>query len=148
MNIFTQPITQAYDLTDATWEIIIMLLVAFILGWLFHYFWSYVALNDTSLQKVSSPVPQKYAHLGQDDLKIVEGIGPKIEELLKASNIMSWKDLATADVATLKSILGGGGERFQMHDPSSWADQSALAVEGKWKELEEYQDLLVGGRTK
>ncbi len=38
--MFTQPVTQAYDLTDATWEIIVMLTVSFLLGWFFRYLWS------------------------------------------------------------------------------------------------------------
>ncbi len=145
MNIFTQSVTEAYDLTDATWEIIIMLLVSFILGWFFHYFWSKTA--ETHKPIVDDTIPEKFARLTQDDLKLVEGIGPKIEELLKANGVNTWKDIATSDVKTLKTILAKGGDRFQMHDPSSWSDQAALAVEGKWSELEEYQDLLIGGRT-
>jgi len=145
MNIFTKSVTQAYDLTDATWEIITMLLVAFILGWFFHYFWSRIAEADASA--VSENIPQKFVGIEQDDLKLVEGVGPKIEELLKASNINTWSDIAAADVKTLKAVLTKGGDRFQMHDPSSWSDQAALAVENKWDELEEYQDLLIGGRA-
>lgn len=145
MNIFTQPITQAYDLTDATWEIITMLLVAFILGWFFHYLRTKVVGVDVLTDGVI--IPDKFIGLDQNDLKLVEGVGPKIEELLKASNIITWGDIASADVQTLKTVLNKGGDRFQMHDPSSWADQAALAVEGKWSELEEYQDLLIGGRT-
>ncbi len=145
MNVFTQSITRAYDLTDATWEIIIMLLVAFILGWLFNYFWNKVA--DPNIGTTGTSIPKKYLGMTQDDLKIIEGIGPKIEELLKASGIKTWSDVASSEVDALKNILTSGGDRFQMHDPASWADQAALAVEGKWTELEEYQDLLIGGRS-
>ncbi len=145
MNIFTQPVTQAYDLTDATWEIIIMLLVAFILGWFFHYFWSRYDNIGTAINQEN--IPAKFASIPQSDLKIVEGIGPKIEELLKSNGIMTWQDIASSDPETLKAILKKGGERFQMHDPSSWPDQAALAVESKWNALQEYQDLLVGGRA-
>ncbi len=145
MNVFTQPVTQAYDLTDATWEIIIMLLVAFILGWFFHYFWGKMAGAEAGT--IDTTLPEKFVGVSQDDLKLVEGVGPKIEELLKASGINTWSDIASTDVATLKAVLAKGGDRFQMHDPSSWADQAALAVEGKWSELEEYQDLLIGGRA-
>ncbi len=145
--MFRNPITQAYDLTDATWEIIIMLFVSFILGWLFCYFWTKrTATNNSNTE--SQDRPGKFAGVSRDDLKIVEGIGPKIEELLKAHGIKTWDDIASADTKTLKEILTKGGERFQMHDPSSWSDQAALAVEGKWKELEEYQNLLIGGRLK
>jgi hypothetical protein len=145
--MFTQSITQAYDLTDATWEVITMLLGSFILGWLFHYFWQSLADGERMIAPAMAAVPSKYANIGTDDLKIVEGIGPKIEELLKGAGLSSWADVASTEVSRLKEILKGGGDRFQMHDPSSWPDQAALAVEGKWADLEEYQDLLIGGRS-
>jgi predicted flap endonuclease-1-like 5' DNA nuclease len=82
-----------------------------------------------------------------DDLKRIEGIGPKIEELLAAGGIDSFAKLAEARPEALRAMLVRAGDRFRMHDPSSWPDQARLAVEGRWVELEEYQDLLVGGRT-
>jgi hypothetical protein len=133
-------------MTDATWEIIIMLLVAFLLGWFFRWLWD---RTDDAVTVVQAPTrPEKYARYTEDDLKIVEGIGPKIEELLKTNGVMNWTQLAAASIDTLKGILAKGGERFQMHDPSSWSDQAALAVEGKWDELLEYQTLLPGGRIR
>lgn len=146
MNIFTQPVTNAYNLTDATWEIVIMLLVAFVLGWVFNYFWSKTN-NSNNGNTVLNNVPEQFTNAIDTDLKVIEGIGPKIEELLKASGIKTWQDLAAVDNSTLKNILVNGGDRFQMHDPASWSDQAALAAEGKFKDLEEYQDLLIGGRS-
>jgi len=46
----------------------------------------------------------------------------------------------------LREILQKGGDRFKMHDPQTWSDQAKLAVEGKWVELQEYQDFLIGGK--
>ena len=83
----------------------------------------------------------------QDDLKIVEGIGPKIEELFHAADINTWQSLATADPERLSQILKDAGPRFQMHNPETWPNQARLAAEGKWQELEQYQDLLDGGRA-
>jgi len=82
----------------------------------------------------------------QDDLKIVEGIGPKIEELLQADGISTWHTLGEAGVETLQGILTRAGERFAMHDPTTWPAQSKLANEGKWTELRALQDALDGGR--
>lgn len=81
-----------------------------------------------------------------DDLKIVEGIGPKIETLLKEGGIQNWDDLAAADVDKLKEILDAAGSRYQIHDPSTWAAQAKFAADGKWEELKEYQEMLMGGR--
>lgn len=81
-----------------------------------------------------------------DDLKIVEGIGPKIEQLLKEGGINTWAELAAAAVDRLKEILDAAGPRYQIHDPSTWPAQAKFAAEGKFDELKEYQDVLTGGR--
>jgi large subunit ribosomal protein L27 len=81
-----------------------------------------------------------------DDLKIIEGIGPKIEQLLKEGGINTWAELASAEVERLKEILDAAGPRYQIHDPSTWPAQAKFAAEGKFEELKEYQDMLIGGR--
>jgi predicted flap endonuclease-1-like 5' DNA nuclease len=82
----------------------------------------------------------------QDDLKIVEGIGPKIEELFKTSGILTWKALGETSVDRLREILSKAGERYQIHDPNTWPRQSKMAYEGKWQELKDWQNTLEGGR--
>lgn len=81
-----------------------------------------------------------------NDLKLIEGIGPKIEALFHKSGIKTWRDLATTTVARCREILQEGGERFQIHNPSTWPRQSKLLADGKWKQLKEYQLNLSGGR--
>lgn len=81
-----------------------------------------------------------------DDLKIVEGVGPKIEQLLKEGGITNWDELAAASVDRLKEILDAAGSRYQIHDPSSWPAQAKFAAEGKWEDLKDYQEMLIGGR--
>ena len=82
----------------------------------------------------------------RDDLKAVEGIGPKIAGLLQDSGIKTWKQLANAPKATLKDVLTKAGPRFKLADPGSWPKQAQLADEGKWDELQDYQDFLDGGK--
>ncbi len=81
-----------------------------------------------------------------EDLKIVEGIGPKIEELLKNAGIINWADLAASPVDRLKSILAQAGDSFRLADPGTWPQQATLAAEGRWQELKDLQDRLAGGR--
>jgi large subunit ribosomal protein L27 len=83
-----------------------------------------------------------------DDLKVVEGIGPKIEGLLQAAGITSWRGLADADKDFVQGILDEAGPRYRMHDPGTWSKQAALAADEKWEELEQYQDELKGGKEK
>ena len=82
----------------------------------------------------------------QDDLKIVEGIGPKIEELYNAAGISTWKHLSETTVEKSQAILDAAGERFSVHNPSTWARQAEMAYKGKWEELKAWQDTLDGGK--
>ena len=82
-----------------------------------------------------------------DDLKIIEGIGPKIAELLNADGIITFKDLAGTSVERIQGILDAAGPRYRMHDPSTWPNQSQLAADGKMDELKILQDNLKGGKV-
>ncbi len=83
-----------------------------------------------------------------DDLTKIEGIGPKIAEIMNAKGIKSFSDLASAEVENLKEILAEAGSRYKSHDPTTWPQQAKLAAEGKWDELKKLQDELDGGRVK
>lgn len=82
----------------------------------------------------------------QDDLKIVEGIGPKIEGLFHSFDIKTWKQLSETSIEKCQQVLDSGGDRYKIHKPTTWPKQAALAYEGKWKELLEWQDQLDGGK--
>ncbi|HOW10466.1 MAG TPA: hypothetical protein PLX08_11765 [Bacteroidales bacterium] len=82
----------------------------------------------------------------EDDLKIVEGIGPKIEELFHAAGIRTWRALAATSVERCRQILDEAGERYRIHKPDTWPKQCELAALGKWNELKEWQETLTGGR--
>ncbi|MBB4804020.1 putative flap endonuclease-1-like 5' DNA nuclease [Flavobacterium nitrogenifigens] len=82
----------------------------------------------------------------ENDLKVVEGIGPKIEALFNNAGIKTWHDLSQASTEKLQSILDAGGENYAIHNPSTWARQALLAYQGKWQELKDWQDSLLGGK--
>lgn len=81
-----------------------------------------------------------------DDLRKIEGIGPKIAGLLKADGIVTFADLSVAKKTTLKGILEAAGKRYQMHDPTTWPQQAKLAAKGDWDKLAKLQDELKGGK--
>ncbi len=76
----------------------------------------------------------------QDDLKIVEGIGPKIEGLFHNFDIKTWEALSKTSVSKCQEVLDSGGERYKIHDPASWPMQAKMCYEGKWKELFRWQE--------
>lgn len=84
----------------------------------------------------------------KDNLKKIEGIGPKIEKLLNEKDILTFGQLAKAKITVLKAVLADAGNRFKMHDPSTWAEQAKLAEKGAWEKLATLQDELKGGKRK
>jgi predicted flap endonuclease-1-like 5' DNA nuclease len=80
-----------------------------------------------------------------DNLKLIEGIGPKIEILLNANKIFTFAHLADSRPEYLNELLSHGGRQFQMHNASTWPRQARLARDNKWNELAELQEKLDGG---
>lgn len=82
-----------------------------------------------------------------DDLKKIEGIGPKIAGLLVDAGIATFDKLSKTKPAAVKEILLAAGSRYRMHDPATWGKQALMAAKGKWDELKKWQDELKGGKA-
>jgi predicted flap endonuclease-1-like 5' DNA nuclease len=108
-------------------------------------------LTAGSLESAKAAAPKSVTFAGAkwkwDDLKIVEGIGPKIADLLIDLGIKTWKQLSETSADRLKDILDAAGPNFQIHDPGTWPAQARLADQGKWEELKQLQDELKGGKV-
>lgn len=87
-----------------------------------------------------------FALTGDADIEIVEGIGPRIAELLRARGLGSFGALAQASPGTLREILDDNGPAYRIADPSTWPEQARLAADGRWDELKSLQDALNAGR--
>lgn len=103
------------------------------------------AAKTTKAPAKKAAAPQKAAPAA-DDLKKIEGIGPKIEKLFNEAGINTFDALAKATKKTLTDILAAAGPRFKMHDPTTWTQQAKLAAKGEWDKLAKLQDELKGGR--
>lgn len=152
MNIFNNP-----EITQASGEIGIMLLGAFILGFVLR--WMFTSKNRennnsekkyTRVAAVTAPTKGKKSKAidASDDFTLIEGIGPALEKLLKKNGIESFKDIVKKDVEGLEEVLLEAGKRYAMYNPSTWPDQAWLAHAKKWRELEEYQEILGAGKKK
>ena len=69
--------------------------------------------------------------VAKDDLKIIDGIGPKIESLLNQAGIFNFKRLIATDQKELRKILDAAGPTFRTHNPETWKEQAQLAISGK-----------------
>jgi large subunit ribosomal protein L21 len=79
-----------------------------------------------------------------DDLKKIEGIGPKIATTLIEAGIATFADLAKADASKVSEIIAGVRGN---HVTDTWPAQAQLAADGKWEELKKWQDELDGGKA-
>jgi ribosomal protein L19 len=81
-----------------------------------------------------------------DDLTIIEGIGPKAAEVLINNGINTFALLASTPADTIKEFLTSAEAKVQHLDPTSWAQQSQLAADGKFDELETLKGELNNGK--
>ncbi len=98
-----------------------------------------------SEQEAANESDTTQAETDADDLTKIEGIGPKIAEVLKAGGIDSFAKLVEAkdeDIQEMIKDVPGN------HKADTWNEQAALARDGKWDELKELQDKLQGGVAK
>ena len=82
-----------------------------------------------------------------DDLTRIEGIGPKIQNLLQEAGFRTYASLSRASNKRLNKVLEDAGSRFKSRDPESWPRQASLAAKGEWDQLDELQDELSAGRA-
>ncbi len=99
-----------------------------------------VAPKKETTKPVAKKATAKKATSKGDDLKKVEGIGPKIAEIFNDAGINTFANLAGTKVAKLEEILAAAGSRYASKKPGSWPKQAKMAAEGKWDELKVWQD--------
>jgi large subunit ribosomal protein L27 len=106
------------------------------------------AVTEPEVEAVISTSEAAATVVQGDDLKKIEGIGPKIAELFYAAGIMTFAQLSETSTARMQEILDEAGPRYSTHNPMTWGHQASLAAEGQWDELKQLQDELDGGRVK
>jgi predicted flap endonuclease-1-like 5' DNA nuclease len=83
-----------------------------------------------------------------EDLEIIEGIGPRVAEVLRDAGITSFHALAQLTPAQITAALERGGPNFRLVNPQTWGDQALLAANNRWASLATMQAALVAGRRK
>ncbi len=102
---------------------------------------------EAAVAVADNPVPYTESETegNGDDLRVIEGIGPKIASILKASGILTYDALAETDPDELRTLLEAAGSRYKSHNPQTWPAQAGLAADGKLEELKAWQQELKGG---
>ena len=97
--------------------------------------------NTTRAQPDRKTKPSNHS---TDDLKIIEGIGPKVAKILNQAGYVSFTDLASSKPAEVDKVLDIAG--LQMMDSAGWIQQAKLAAKGEMEKLAKLQKELKGGR--
>ena len=83
-----------------------------------------------------------------DDLKKIEGVGPKAAEAMVAAGLDTFAKVAKAKPEAIATILSEASSNLAHLVTDTWPKQAKLAADGKWDELKELQDKLDGGIEK
>ena len=83
-----------------------------------------------------------------DDLKKIEGVGPKAAEAMVAAGLDTFAKVAKAKPEAIATILSDASSNLAHLVTDTWPKQAQLAADGKWDELKELQDKLDGGIEK
>lgn len=129
------------------WVALAVFLLMVFLGWL--------VVSKGWLKKEEEPVVETHSHAEErgddhaesapvDNLVSLEGIGPKVAQLLAGIGITSFAGLAEADLGKLRKVLDGAGYKYM--EPAGWVDQAKLAAKGDAEGLKKLQETLKGGR--
>ncbi len=97
---------------------------------------------------VAAPVAAPTETGKPDDLRKIEGIGPKMKSVLNAGGIKTFAQLAAQSPDAVRAILKADGVNINANNPETWPEQAALAAAGDWDGLEKLQNQLVGGRRR
>jgi predicted flap endonuclease-1-like 5' DNA nuclease len=87
-----------------------------------------------------------YRGVKSDNLQIIEGVGPKMESVLKENGVNSHSDLAAQTPDSLQAILGKYGDKYKIIDPTTWAQQAGYAAEEDFDGLIDLQKKLDTGK--
>jgi large subunit ribosomal protein L21 len=96
--------------------------------------------------KKAAAKPKKTAKA--DDLKKIEGVGPKAAEAMVAAGLDTFAKVAKAKPEAIATILSEASSHLAHLVTDTWPKQAKLAADGKWDELTELQDKLDGGVEK
>ena len=103
---------------------------------------------EPKAEKAAPKAAAKKATGKADDLKKIEGAGPKAAEALVNAGYETFAKVAKATPEELSNVLSEASSRLAHIVTDTWPKQAKLAADGKWDELKELQDKLDGGIEK
>lgn len=126
--------------------ILVFLALVFIVAWRLIANLESAPLNAAAHADHAAPHAGSRAQtieLTPDDLTIVEGIGPKISQIIHENGIHTFAELAETSPEFLSQLLR---THHIPGSPVTWPEQARLAALGDWDGLKTLQQNLTAGR--
>ena len=101
------------------------------------------AIDQPVIATASAPAD---SDVDLEDLTVVEGIGPEIQDVLKDSGVKDLTIMAKTPTDELQAMLEQAGHGHVGHRAITWPEQAALASAGEWDRLRQLQGELTSGR--
>jgi len=83
-----------------------------------------VAVAEAPAKEAPKKAAAPKAEAKGDDLTKLDGVGPKLAEILNAAGLNTYADVAGTSVEKFKEILEAAGSRYASKDPQPWIDQA------------------------
>ncbi|MEP7378772.1 MAG: hypothetical protein ABI725_04335 [Chloroflexota bacterium] len=97
-------------------------------------------MGSNRIEELAAPaVPEA------NDFAELEGIGPRIHDILRDAGITTFAQLAATPVARIRQILANAEVKFPVSAPDTWPEQARLAAEFRWAELDQLKKTLKAG---
>jgi predicted flap endonuclease-1-like 5' DNA nuclease len=126
------------------WVWVILIIILLVLLWFWFGREEEPEDAEARIGEGSQVESEAAAPIKPDDLKKIEGIGPKVAEILNQAGIMTFQQMVEAGAEKLETLLDEAG--LQMIDADTWPEQAKLAATGDWEALKTLQDELKGGK--
>ena len=104
---------------------------------------SSLAAKDTEILGLRGQLTEAAA--GPDDLAVIEGIGPKINQALRADGITRWVQVREASQDRLRSAIEKSGITFAP-SMATWPKQASYLVAGDQAGFKQYTEYLISGQ--
>lgn len=103
--------------------------------------------NSLNLKEQEITTLTARVNVMQDDLSIIDGIGPKVSAVLRLAGIKSFNRLASTNIKRIEEILVAENPNLlRLTDPSTWSEQAKIAADGDWEALSQLQQTLKEAR--
>lgn len=86
--------------------------------------------GNEKVAEVKKTTKKVVKNSAKDDLKLIYGVGPKVEATFNKHGINTYGELAKAETSKIEEILEEAGPMFKNVDTADWKKQAEVGVEG------------------